>query len=323
MANSRHTCRPYCAARSQSSPKRSSVRPSSGSALITSTYFASRRAPASRKPSGIPIGVSGSKRRNSTSSTDTPVTSSRRSDSRRSGVSPSMSYGGTPTLGVAVSRIPIVRKPAAAAPVTSSGGLASRTVRCASETSRGGEAVTPSVLRERELGEELLVLGLVVDLHRREEADHPVVEGDRDDEVGEPLVVQLVPQRRESPVRDREAGRHLARGPKHDLRQRLQLRRPAGGLRGKRSDVVVGHAEVAADLDVMRVFVHRLREVADLQDRELAEPRIEPALVADELAEPVERARAVRAVHHRAEEVDVPRQQVLVLGGKVGLVQIG
>ena len=38
-----------------------------------------------------------------------------------------------PTLGVAVSRMPTVRKPAAAATVTSSGGVVSSTVRCASE----------------------------------------------------------------------------------------------------------------------------------------------------------------------------------------------
>ena len=41
-----------------------------------------------------------------------------------------------PTLGVAVSRIPIVRKPAAAATVTSSGGVVSSTVRCAREIGR-------------------------------------------------------------------------------------------------------------------------------------------------------------------------------------------
>jgi hypothetical protein len=42
-----------------------------------------------------------------------------------------------------------------------------------------------------------------------------------------------------------------------------------------------------------RILVDRLREIADLQDRELAEPRIEAARVADELAEPVG-ARAAR-----------------------------
>ena len=63
------------------------------------------------------------------SSTDTPVSARRRRVSRSSGPSRKMSYGGTPTLGVAVSRMPIVRKPAAAATVTSSGGVVSSTVR--------------------------------------------------------------------------------------------------------------------------------------------------------------------------------------------------
>jgi hypothetical protein len=42
-----------------------------------------------------------------------------------------MSYGRMPTLGVAVRRMPIVRKPAAAATVTSSAGVVSSTVRWA------------------------------------------------------------------------------------------------------------------------------------------------------------------------------------------------
>jgi hypothetical protein len=49
-----------------------------------------------------------------------------------------MSYGGTPTLGVAVRRMPMVRKPAADATVTSSGGVVSSTVRWASESRRDG-----------------------------------------------------------------------------------------------------------------------------------------------------------------------------------------
>jgi len=47
-----------------------------------------------------------------------------------------MSYGGMPTLGVAVNRMPMVRKPAAAVTVTNSGGVVSSTVRWASEIGR-------------------------------------------------------------------------------------------------------------------------------------------------------------------------------------------
>ena len=61
----------------------------------------------------------------------------------------------------------------------------------------------------------------------------------------------------------------------------IELGRPAGGLLADGADVVVGDAELAADLDVMGVFVRRLRQIADLQDRKLAQPRIELALVAD------------------------------------------
>src|SRR5262249_24980972 len=104
---------------------------------MTNTLRAPRRAETSRKPSGMPTGCSGSKRKNSVSSTDTPVSARRSKVSRSSGPSCRMSYGGTPTLGVAVSRIPILRNPAAAATVTSSGGVVSSTVRWAREISLG------------------------------------------------------------------------------------------------------------------------------------------------------------------------------------------
>src|SRR5215813_15450370 len=102
---------------------------------MTRTFLAPNLAETSRKPSGTPTGWSGSKRRNSVSRTFTPVSASRRRVSRKTGPSRRMSYGGTPTLGVAVSRIPIVRNPAAAATVTSSGGVVSSTVRWAREIS--------------------------------------------------------------------------------------------------------------------------------------------------------------------------------------------
>ena len=138
----------------------------------------------------MPTGDSGSKRRNSTSSTDTPVSAIRRSVSRRPACRRACRTAARRRSASRSAGCRPVRKPAVAATVTSSGGVASRTVRCASESSRRVAVVTRSILRERELGEELLVLGLVVDLHRREEAHDGVVEGDGEDEVGEPLVVQ-------------------------------------------------------------------------------------------------------------------------------------
>src|SRR5882724_10079592 len=60
---------------------------------------------------------------------------------------------------------------------------------------------------------------------------------------------------------------------------------PPFGLGDDGAYIVVGDAKIAADLDVVRELVRRAREIADLQDRHLAQPRVEPALMADELAE--------------------------------------
>jgi len=49
-------------------------------------------------------------------------------------------------------------------------------------------------------------------------------------------------------------------------------------------DVLVGDAELLADLDVMGELVLRALHPADLQDRQLAQARIELALEADEAA---------------------------------------
>jgi hypothetical protein len=54
-----------------------------------------------------------------------------------------------------------------------------------------------------------------------------------------------------------------------------------------------------------------------LQDGHLAQPRVEPALEADERGERTEGARAVGAVHERAHQIDVASQQVLVFRRQV------
>jgi hypothetical protein len=60
-----------------------------------------------------------------------------------------------------------------------------------------------------------------------------------------------------------------------------------------------------------------------LQDGHLAQPRVEPALEADERGERTKRARAVRAVHERAHQIDVAGHQVLVFRRQVRFVEIG
>src|SRR3977135_219366 len=59
------------------------------------------------------------------------------------------------------------------------------------------------------------------------------------------------------------------------------LERLPSGFGKKALDVLVSDAEFLADLHVMGEFVLRLLHPADLQDGQLAQPRIERALVAD------------------------------------------
>src|SRR5262249_19296427 len=85
----------------------------------------------------------------------------------------------------------------------------------------------------------------------------------------------------------------------------------------------VGHAELPADLDVVRPFVRRAGQAPDHQDGELAQARVELALEADETAEPAEGPQSVWAVRQRTEDVGIARQQVLVVRRQVLLVEIG
>src|SRR5262249_42886251 len=105
--------------------------------------------------------------------------------------------------------------------------------------------------------------------------------------------------------------------------KRVEIARRALGLGDQGADIGVTDAEVATDLDVVRPLVRLARQISDLQDGKLAQARVESALEADELAETAEGTRGVGAVHQRLEQGDVARKQILMLGGKVALLQVG
>jgi hypothetical protein len=109
-------------------------------------------------------------------------------------------------------------------------------------------------------------------------------------------------------LRDGKVAGRLARRLEHELGDGLEPARSPLRLRNQGMDIVVRHAEVAADLDVMRPLIGRASEIAHLQDGKLAQARIEPALEADELTKPTEGTQAVRAVGKRTMQRDVPRQ---------------
>src|SRR6185437_8596695 len=89
-------------------------------------------------------------------------------------------------------------------------------------------------------------------------------------------------------IRHAEIAHHLSRALQDYPGERLELRRLALGLGYQALDVLVGDAELLADLHVMGEFVLRLLHPADLQDGEFAQARIELALEADEVADAVE-----------------------------------
>ena len=91
----------------------------------------------------------------------------------------------------------------------------------------------------------------------------------------------------------------------------------AVGLVDQRTNVVGDDAEVVADLDVVRPLVGRAGEPADLQDGELAQPRIERAAEADVGAELPEGLECAGAVNESFVQIDVAVEQVLVLGREI------
>src|SRR5579864_7096094 len=172
-----------------------------------------------------------------------------------------------------------------------------------------------SVRREREFFEVMAVIRLDIDVERRQQADHAAIEGDRDHEIGEALLAQFVPEAGEGRIIDQASLGHLAGRFEYRLGEWLEPARASLGLVDHRADIGVAHAEVAADLDVMRILIGRAREISDLQNCQLSQPRIEPAGAADELAETAEGARGIGAVHQRAHQVDRAIEQIPLLRG--------
>ena len=123
-----------------------------------------------------------------------------------------------------------------------------------------------------------------------------IVESDGQDEIDDALVVEpACAMRRKSYPRRRGPGSSRVPPPARPW-PGAPARWAALGLVHQGADVRVGHAEFLADLDVVRPLVGCAREIADHQDRQFAQPRIELALEADEAAERAERAQAVGAV---------------------------
>jgi hypothetical protein len=95
---------------------------------------------------------------------------------------------------------------------------------------------------------------------------------------------------------DIASSRTISRAPRRiAFRQRLELRGLALGLGHQGGDIVVGDAELLADLHVVGELVFGFLHPADLEDREFAQARVELALEADVAADAVEGARHVRA----------------------------
>jgi hypothetical protein len=155
---------------------------------------------------------------------------------------------------------------------------------------------------------------LDVDLQRRQDAHHGAIESDGQDQVGKALGVEFFAQLREGGVGDGEFRGHFARRLEHGFGQRLESAGTAFRLGGDGADVVVADAEIVADLDVMGIFVGRSGDIADLKDRELAQPRIELGAVPDLMADPAPAARGARTVDQGPKQIDRPVEQILMLG---------
>src|SRR5882724_903189 len=77
--------------------------------------------------------------------------------------------------------------------------------------------------RDRVLLQYLFVIGFVVDLHRRQHADHGAVEGNGEHEVDHLLVGELLLDLRESRLRHRKLTHHFACAAQYRLCQRLEF----------------------------------------------------------------------------------------------------
>src|ERR1700730_5248510 len=129
--------------------------------------------------------------------------------------------------------------------------------------------------RDRVLLQYLFVVGLVVDLHGGEHADHGAVEGDGEHQIGHVLVRKILLDLGEGGLGHADVAHHLARALEDRLGERLELAWLTLGLGEQALDVLVGDAELLADLDVMGELVLRALHPADLQDRQLGQARME------------------------------------------------
>ena len=85
---------------------------------------------------------------------------------------------------------------------------------------------------------------------------------------------------------------------------------------------MVGDAVGAADLKVMRVFILRAREIADLNYREFAQARIKFAVMSHIQRARRKAARAGRTVRKRAIQIEFTRQQIMMFGRQIGFGEI-
>src|SRR5215468_9311850 len=105
--------------------------------------------------------------------------------------------------------------------------------------------------RDRVLLEYLFVMGLVVDLHGGEHAHHGAIEGDCEHEIDHVLVGQVLLDVGKGCLRHRKLAHHLTSAFQDGFRHRFEIRRLALGFRHHGRDVIVGDAELPADLHVV------------------------------------------------------------------------
>src|SRR6476646_6398637 len=142
--------------------------------------------------------------------------------------------------------------------------------------------------RDRILLEYLFVLRLVVDLHGRQHAHHRAVEGDGQHEVGHVLVAEMLLDLGKGLVGHADVAHHLAGALQNRPGERIELGGLAFGFEEQALNVLVGDAELLADLHMMGELVFRLLHPADLEDRKLPQARVELALESDIATDAVE-----------------------------------
>jgi hypothetical protein len=131
----------------------------------------------------------------------------------------------------------------------------------------------------------------------------------RHDQIDQIRAVHHGVKRRIGTVRYGKVGDHLPRCPQD---RRLQRGKPAAtslGFAGDGADVVLAHAELLdPEAGVVGVFVAAAGQVSDLNDRQLPQPGVERAAMADVPAEPLEGAGHAGAVGQRTMQGDRPFQ---------------